>query len=112
MAGSKALDKTRYVLHTIHMIRGFSCKRTEEFFLTGKCPAPWRSFEKVVERKLDMLSAATSLNDLRSPPGNRLEKLRGDRAAQWSIRINDQFRICFVWGEDGPEQVAIVDYHD
>jgi toxin HigB-1 len=94
------------------MIRDFASTRTEEFFVTGTCPAPWRGFEKVAERKLDMLNAATSLNDLRSPPGNRLEKLKGDRAKQWSIRINDQFRVCFVWGGDGPEQVEIVDYHD
>lgn len=67
----------------------------------------------VAVRKLDMLDAATRLDDLRSPPGNRLEALRGDRRGQHSIRINDQWRICFRWpaGADGPESVEIVDYH-
>jgi len=58
-----------------------------------------------------MLDAAVDLSDLRSPPGNRLEQLSGDRAGQHSIRINDQWRICFVWGTNGPENVEIVDYH-
>jgi proteic killer suppression protein len=62
-------------------------------------------------RKLTMLNAATTLDDLRSPPGNRLEALAGDRAGEHSIRINDQWRICFVWTDTGPEQVEIVDYH-
>ena len=71
----------------------------------------WRAFEKVATRKLDILDAATTLDDLRSPPGNRLELLKGDRAGQYSIRINDQWRICFDWTEQGPEHVEIVDYH-
>ena len=62
-------------------------------------------------RKLDMLDAAEVLSDLASPPGNRLDALKGDRKGQHSIRINDQFRICFVWTDDGPESVEIVDYH-
>jgi proteic killer suppression protein len=61
--------------------------------------------------KLLILDAAVSLNDLRSPPENRLEALKGDRAGQFSIRINDQWRICFAWAEAGPEHVEIVDYH-
>jgi proteic killer suppression protein len=65
----------------------------------------------VVERKLQMLDSAATLDFLRSPPGNRLEALRGDRAGQHSIRVNDQFRICFVWTERGPMNVEIVDYH-
>jgi toxin HigB-1 len=65
---------------------------------------------KIAGRKLDMLDAAESLGDLRSPPGNRLEALRGRRVGQHSIRINDQWRICFVWA-DGAESVEIVDYH-
>ena len=65
----------------------------------------------VVERKLQMLDSAATLEFLRSPPGNRLEALRGDRAGQHSIRVNDQFRICFVWTERGPMGVEIVDYH-
>ena len=62
-------------------------------------------------RKLDMLNAAIVLDDLRSPPGNHLETLRGDRKGQHSIRINEQFRICFVWTTTGPAKVEIVDYH-
>lgn len=62
-------------------------------------------------RKLTMLNVAVRLDDLRSPPGNHLEALVGDRAGQHSIRINDQFRICFVWTDAGPEQVEIIDYH-
>jgi proteic killer suppression protein len=66
---------------------------------------------KVARRKLRYLNAAGDLNDLRSPPGNRLEALAGDRKGQHSIRINDQFRVCFVWTTEGPAEVEIVDYH-
>ena len=62
-------------------------------------------------RKLAMLNRAGTLEDLRMPPGNRLEPLRGGRAGQFSIRINDQYRVCFVWTSDGPKDVEIVDYH-
>ena len=67
--------------------------------------------KSVVERKLQMLDSAATLDFLRSPPGNRLEALRGDRAGQHSIRVNDQFRLCFVWTERGLMNVEIVDYH-
>ena len=70
-----------------------------------------RAFEQSAFHKLDLLAAATSLDDLRSPPGNRLEMLKGDRKSQWSIRINRQWRICFLWTEEGPAEVEIVDYH-
>jgi proteic killer suppression protein len=66
---------------------------------------------KVAVRKLAQLDAGETLDFLRAPPGNRLESLKGDRKGQHSIRINDQFRICFRWTSDGPEQVEIVDYH-
>ena len=66
----------------------------------------------VARRKLDMLRRATRREDLRIPPGNRLEKLKGDRAGQDSIRINEQYRICFVWKDEGVEQVEIADYHE
>lgn len=69
------------------------------------------SFRKVAERKLTMLDNASELKDLLSPPGNRLELLKGNRAGQHSIRINDQWRICFVWMADGPHEVEIADYH-
>lgn len=65
----------------------------------------------VTRRKLGYLNAATTLNDLRAPPGNRLEALRGSRAGQHSIRVNDQWRICFVWTAEGPQDVEFVDYH-
>ncbi|WP_407169529.1 type II toxin-antitoxin system RelE/ParE family toxin [Bradyrhizobium sp. ORS 111] len=66
---------------------------------------------KVARRKLQYLHAAVTLQDLRSPPGNRLEALRGDRRGQHSIRVNDQFRICFIWTEEGPVDVEFTDYH-
>jgi proteic killer suppression protein len=93
------------------MIRGFADRATERFFRDGICPARWRAFEGVAARKLDILDAATRLDDLYSPPGNQLEALKGDRKGQFSIRINRQWRVCFRWTPDGPENVGIVDYH-
>ncbi|MBD8596923.1 type II toxin-antitoxin system RelE/ParE family toxin [Pseudomonas sp. W2Oct36] len=92
------------------MIASFKCKDTESLFRQGKSRV-WSSILSVVERKLTMLDAASSLVDLKSPPGNRLEALIGNRCGQHSIRINGQWRICFVWGANGPENVEIVDYH-
>ncbi len=92
------------------MIRGFKDKKTEKFF-AGESVKEFAAFRKVAERKLTMLDSATDLKDLLSPPGNKLEKLKGDRAGQHSIRINDQWRICFVWMDDGPDDVEITDYH-
>jgi len=92
------------------MVRSFKCADTQALFETGKARR-WAAILSVAERKLGMLNAAVELNDLRSPPGNRLEPLQGDRQGQHSIRINGQYRICFVWGINGPEQVEIVDYH-
>ncbi len=91
------------------MIRSFKCKRTEALY-SGETVADFQGIRTVALRKLDMLDAATRLSDLRVPPGNRLEALKGERLGQYSIRINDQWRICFVWA-DGAEQVEIVDYH-
>lgn len=91
-------------------IQSFACEETYAFW-DGSRIARFVPFEKVAMRKLAILNAASRLEDLRIPPGNRLEALRGDRAGQHSIRINDQFRICFVWTGAGPAQVAIVDYH-
>lgn len=91
------------------MIRSFKCKRTEALY-RGCTPPEFQAFAKVALRKLDMLDAASALTDLRAPPGNRLEALRRDREGQHSIRINDQWRLCFVWN-DGAERVEIVDYH-
>ena len=92
------------------MIASFKCKDTESLFRQGRTRI-WSSILSVVERKLTMLDAATPLVDLKSPPGNRLEALGGDRKGQHSIRINAQWRICFIWGPNGPENVEIVDYH-
>lgn len=92
------------------MIRGFRDKKTEQFF-SGAMVKEFSSFRKVAERKLTMLDNASDLKDLLAPAGNRLEKLKGDRDGQHSIRINDQWRICFVWMADGPHEVEITDYH-
>ena len=92
------------------MIVSFHCRETEEFF-NGERPKRFQGIARVALRKLDMLDAATMLDDLRRPPGNRLEPLKGDRAGQHSIRINDQWRICFVWHEGNAYRVEIVDYH-
>ncbi|WP_460046162.1 type II toxin-antitoxin system RelE/ParE family toxin [Pseudomonas sp. S2_H01] len=92
------------------MIVSFKCTDTESLFRQGKTRV-WSSILSVVERKLTMLDAASSIIDLKSPPGNRLESLGGDRKGQHSIRINAQWRICFIWGIHGPENVEIVDYH-
>jgi len=92
------------------MIRTFRDKKTENFF-SGEMVKEFSSFRKVAERKLTMLDNASDLKDLLSPAGNRLEKLKGDRTGQHTIRINDQWRICFVWMADGPYEVEITDYH-
>lgn len=91
------------------MIRSIRDRATHELFVGGE-PRQLRAIGSIARRKLDMLDAAQSVDDLRVPPGNRLEKLRGDRRDTWSIRINDQWRICFRW-EDGAQDVEIVDYH-
>jgi proteic killer suppression protein len=93
------------------MIRSYADRRTQRFFENGDCPSQWKTFEKVAARKLAAVHTAARLETLRMPPGNRLEALRGDRAGQHSIRINQQWRICFRWTDDGPEDVEICDYH-
>ena len=93
------------------MIRSFKCKETEKIFsrrFSGKLP---HSMQRVALRTLRILNRSMDLNDLRVPPGNRLEALKGDRKGQHSIRINDQFRICFVWKDNDAYDVEIVDYH-
>lgn len=92
------------------MILGFRCADTRALFETGKSRR-FSGIAAVAIRKLGQLEAAFELRDLRSPPGNRLEALKGERAGQHSIRINDQFRICFVWVDGHADQVEIVDYH-
>lgn len=86
--------------------------KTTETVASGEAPKGFpQNIVKSAVRKLTMLDAAAVLQDMSSPPGNRLEALHGDRAGQHSIRINDQWRICFVWTAAGPEDVEIVDYH-
>ena len=92
------------------MIKTFADDATEELW-TGGTPRRFAPFAKVALRKLDMIDAAHVLTDLLVPPGNRLEALKGDRIGQHSIRINDRWRICFVWADGGVERVEIVDYH-
>jgi proteic killer suppression protein len=97
------------------MNRSFSNNGTEDIF-DGKqtkaarktCPQPLR---RIAVRKLDQLDSVISLDELKIPPGNRLEGLKGDRQGQHSIRINEQYRICFIWTDLGPAEVEIVDYH-
>jgi toxin HigB-1 len=93
------------------MIQSFRCRKTEALFGGGPCPAQWRAIETVAFRKLAMLDDAVDLRDLGQLPGNRLEALKGNRKGQYSIRINDQWRVCFRWREQGPEDVEIVDHH-
>ena len=97
------------------MIRSFADDATADLFdgratkaARKRCP---QTLWAVARRKLDQLNAVVALDELRVPPGNRLEALKGDRRGQHSIRINDQYRVCFVWTPEGPSDVEIVDYH-
>lgn len=92
------------------MIRSFSCKDTARLF-AGRCPTRFAAIRDSAERKLAMIDAAATIQFLRSPPGNRLEQMRGDRAGKWSIRINDQWRVCFGFEMGDAFNVEIVDYH-
>jgi toxin HigB-1 len=92
------------------MIKSFRDKATKAV-VDGEPSKLFANIDHVARRKLDMIDAAHVLNDLRVPPGNRLEALKGDRTGQYSIRINDKWRICFAWSDDGPTDVEIVDYH-
>ncbi len=92
------------------MIVSFRGRATERLWM-GEFVKRFAGLEKQALRKLDMLHQAQSLGDVRAPPANRLEALAGDRRGQHSLRINDQWRICFVWTNEGPKDVEIVDYH-
>ncbi|MBL8415345.1 MAG: type II toxin-antitoxin system RelE/ParE family toxin [Propionivibrio sp.] len=92
------------------MIQSFKCKNTLALY-EGKNPRKFKAFASVAERKLAQLDAAQTLDFLKAPPGNHLEALKHDRKGQHSIRINDQWRICFIWNDVGPSDIEIVDYH-
>ena len=92
------------------MIRSFACADTEALFNSRAVPR-FHNIERVARRKLLQINAATELASLRIPPGNQLEALKSDRKGQHSTRINDQWRVCFVWRADGAYRVEIVDYH-
>lgn len=92
------------------MIRGFKDRRTRRFF-KGQRVAAFQGFSDQAVRRLTLLDSAETLGDLAALPSNRLEALRGDRVGRYSIRINAQWRICFRWTDEGPDQVEIVDYH-
>ena len=93
------------------MIRSFRDRDTERLFRREPVRKWGPDVQRIGLRKLRILDAATSTEDLRVPPGNRLEKLRGDRAGQWSIRVNDQWRLCFDWRDGDAYDVELVDYH-
>ena len=92
------------------MIRSFADRDTRRFY-EGRRVAAFQRFARQAERRLTLLDSTASFGDLAALPGNRLEALRGNRAGQYSIRINAQWRICFRWADDGPRDVEIVDYH-
>ena len=92
------------------MITSFLCKDTEKLF-SGRNTRRFRAIRFQAERKLTMIDAAATIEFLKSPPGNRLERLRGDRTGQWSVRINAQWRICFKYADGNASDVEIVDYH-
>ena len=93
------------------MIQSFADDTTERVWNREKAPRLGPDMQRAAQKKLRQLNAADNISDLRIPPGNRLEKLVGNRAGQHSIRINEQYRICFVWTKQGPADVEITDYH-
>jgi toxin HigB-1 len=93
------------------VIQSFADDATERVWNREKTPRLGAEMQRAAQKKLRQLNAADNINDLCVPPGNRLEKLVGNRAGQHSIRINDQYRICFVWTKQGPADVEITDYH-
>ena len=111
LAGTRSLTTVSFNDTLLKVIRTFRNKTTEAVF-NGESPKGFpANLVKVARRKLRYLNAVADLGDLTSPPGNRLEALAGDRKGQYSIRVNDQFRVCFVWTAEGPAEVEIVDYH-
>src|SRR5439155_26251237 len=107
--GHLPFNARRYTLELV--IRSFRCRETEAIFNLRRSRRLPQEIQQVALRKLRMLNRSVQLEDLRIPPANRLEKLVGNRAGQWSIRINEQWRICFRWNEGDAFEVEIVDYH-
>jgi len=105
------LDIVRSALYSQFVIKTFRCKETERLYRERVSGRRFRSIADVAYRKLFQLANATELRDVQQVPGNRLEKLGGDRKGQYSIRINDQWRICFTWNEGAAYDVEITDYH-
>jgi len=104
------LDDNNEQRYYLYMIQSYADKDTDKLSRLERV-AKFAQFERIALRKLLQLDVAGSLDDLRIPPGNRLEMLQGDRSGQYSIRINDQYRICFKWTKQGPREVEICDYH-
>lgn len=92
------------------MIQSFADEETRKVYLTG-ASRRWGNIARIAARRLEALDFASDVEDLKNPPGNRVEKLKGDREGQWSIRINDRFRVCFRWDGKDAWDVEIVDYH-
>jgi proteic killer suppression protein len=109
--GLVTLDVTNGARQSINMITSFACKHTETIFNDRQSPEFPSTIQITARRKLIQIHLAQKLSDLRIPPGNRLEALKGDRRGQHSVRVNDQWRICFRWTSSGVEDVEIVDYH-
>jgi len=107
----KLFDYRKYFVYDAFVIRSFRCHDTERIFNRQFVRRFPRSIQERAFRKLNAIDAATTLNDLRLPPSNRLEALKGNRKGQHSIRINSQWRICFIWRTGNAEAVEIVDYH-
>lgn len=108
--GGNNYTASRYTCYDTSMIQSFADDETRQIFLTGKS-RKFGTAAKTAARKLQLVDYAKKLDDLKQPPGNRLEKLRGSREGQYSIRVNDQFRICFRWADEDAWDVEVVDYH-
>lgn len=107
--------KAAFASEDLEVIKSFFDRGTEDIFNRHRSKEARKTCPELIwptaRRKLDQLNAVISLDSLRIPPGNRLEALKDDRRGQHSIRVNDQFRVCFVWTDEGPEEVEITDYH-
>jgi proteic killer suppression protein len=105
------LDVNNALRYAVRVIRSFKDRNTEKLFRRERSRAVPAALRRVALRKLVQLDAADTLDDLKVPPGNRLERLRGDRKGQWSIRVNERWRVCFEWRQGDAQEVEIVDYH-